>query len=252
MIRFWDFKLTGAPPLLSLVVRRQEENPMLMRLVRSVFGHGAEVEREKPARRPRSALGVERLEGRDVPTVVGDLWYVLTNDPVEYFRAGYEGYGDGLAMLANAATFHQITPLNNYVNGVVEQGGGAYQVANVSMHVGAYALEAAGILYVWSLYLPTYAVGVGPGAAVSQGGTGVHVIYGAAQPGQAIVWNQAVGGTLTQGGWVIGASQSTVGGMWFTVQGIPIISAAGVTSMEFGVGNCLITAVVAYARGWAR
>jgi len=24
MIRFWDFKLTGAPPLLSLVVRRQE------------------------------------------------------------------------------------------------------------------------------------------------------------------------------------------------------------------------------------
>jgi len=24
MIRFWDFKLTGAPPLLSLVVRRAE------------------------------------------------------------------------------------------------------------------------------------------------------------------------------------------------------------------------------------
>lgn len=192
------------------------------------------------------------MEARDVPSVVSDFWDVFTTTPGAGFVAIGEGIRDGAAMFANAATFHQIDSLNNYVNSVVEQGGGLYQVANVSMHVGAYSLEAASVLYVWGAFLPTYGVGVGPGAAVSEGGTGIHIIYGAAEPGGAMVWNHAVGGGLCEGGWVIGASQSVVEGMWFTVEGIPIISATGVTSMELGVGNCFVTAVVAYGRGWVR
>lgn len=50
-------------------------------------------------------------------------------------------------MFANAATLHQNAALNDYVNQVVAQGGTLYQVANVSMHVGAVPLEVPSAAY---------------------------------------------------------------------------------------------------------
>ncbi len=56
----------------------------------------------------------------------------------------WQGAVDGLAMFANAATFHQIESLNTYVNNVLDENDGWYAVGNVFMHVSAYAAYAAG------------------------------------------------------------------------------------------------------------
>jgi RHS repeat-associated protein len=66
--------------------------------------------------------------------------YQATGNPFDgqIWGAGGEGVVDGAAMIANAATFHQIEPLNNYVNQTIEQNGGAYATANVFSHIGVY------------------------------------------------------------------------------------------------------------------
>jgi hypothetical protein len=74
MNRFWDLQLTGAPPLLSLIVRRRRAryaylpSPSSKEFVMSIwlklFGtrsHTPEV---------RRSLGLERLDARDLPSVV--------------------------------------------------------------------------------------------------------------------------------------------------------------------------------------
>ena len=53
------------------------------------------------------------------------------------------GLCHGAAMIANAATFHQITALNLYVQTIVTQNGGMYGVANFFAHVGVYSGYAA-------------------------------------------------------------------------------------------------------------
>jgi RHS repeat-associated protein len=52
--------------------------------------------------------------------------YQATGNPFDgqIWGASGEGVVDGAAMIANAATFHQIEPLNNYVNQTIEQNGG--------------------------------------------------------------------------------------------------------------------------------
>ena len=56
----------------------------------------------------------------------------------------------GAAMIANAATFHQITALNLYVQTIVTQNGGMYGVANFFAHVGVYSGYAAIGLWLWA------------------------------------------------------------------------------------------------------
>ena len=68
--------------------------------------------------------------------------YVWSNPGSAAYEAA-TGANDGGRMFVNAATFHQIGSLNNRVNRDIAQNGGLYQAANVSMHVGAYSLEAA-------------------------------------------------------------------------------------------------------------
>jgi len=94
----------------------------------------------------------------------------------QIWGAGGEGVVDGAAMIANAATFHQIEPLNNYVNHTIEQNGGAYATANVFSHIGVYYLYAAEAVWAWSAAgLPTWGVGHGP--------NGIHFIFGATSYG---------------------------------------------------------------------
>lgn len=218
---------------------------MLTRFVRKWVGGSSQGERPKPALRPKATLRLEGLEARDTPSVVSDFWDVFTTTPGAGFVAIGEGIRDGGAMFANAATFHQIDSLNNYVNGVVDQGGGLYQVANVSMHVGAYALEAAGVLYVAvALGAPTAGIGV-----TTEGGTfaNVHVSW-AVSTESGLVWRGAYGAgeVLVEG--------ATVPGLWTSLTGIPVLNSAAVAGAPavtcFGGSICSTSAINAVLRGW--
>src|SRR5436190_15767779 len=70
-------------------------------------------------------------------------------------------------MVWNAATFHQITPLDNYVNDTIAANGGLYNVANGSAHVavGA-AVMATGA-----------GIATAPGAAFSSQLIGSSMVY---------------------------------------------------------------------------
>ena len=81
------------------------------------------------------------------PSLWDDLG-LMAQHPLSAMQGGLKGwYVDGMAMLANAATFHQIDALDAYVDQMVAQNGTTYQVANVSAHVGVYAAEMAAVLY---------------------------------------------------------------------------------------------------------
>ena len=75
--------------------------------------------------------------------------------------AGIGGAGHGLAMFANAATWH-LTPLDGYVDGLIAENGGMYATANVFAHISAYAAEAAGgiVIYQGLNALAMYSLGV--------------------------------------------------------------------------------------------
>jgi len=85
------------------------------------------------------------------------------------------GIGHGFAMMGNAITFHQIDSLDSYVDGLIEDNGGAYGVANVFAHVGVGAgalaggIYAAGAFAAWetAISIPTF----GPLLIPSAGGT---------------------------------------------------------------------------------
>jgi hypothetical protein len=86
------------------------------------------------------------------PTLLGDL-ALMVKHPIAALQGAYYGWQvDGMAMMYNAATFHQIDALDAFVDDRIAQNGTSYQVANVSAHVGVYALELAGILYVGAAY----------------------------------------------------------------------------------------------------
>jgi RHS repeat-associated protein len=162
--------------------------------------------------------------------------------------AAGDGIVDGAAMFANAATFHQIDSLNNYVNRTIAENGGAYQAANVSMHVGAYALEAAGALYIaGAAGAPTAGVGV-TGTSTAEGCANVHVSWGIATRGGSIVWR----GGYRDGVFVERAFSTP--GYWNSLTGIPVLNSAAVAEAPlvscFGRGICLTTAVNAILRGW--
>lgn len=152
-------------------------------------------------------------------------------------------------MFANAATFHQIGSLNNYVNGVVEQGGTLYSVANVSMHVGAYSLEAAGAIYVWTL-----AGGGTAGIGVTtEGGSAanVHVSWAVATE-NGLVWRGAYGTVNSSRVFIESASGTP--GFWTSLTGIPVLNSAAVANAPavtcFGGSICSTSAVNAIFRGW--
>jgi len=98
------------------------------------------------------------------------------------------GIGHGFAMMGNAITFHQIDSLDSYVDGLIEDNGGAYGVANVFAHVGVGAgalaggIYAAGALAAWetAISIPTFGplliAGAGDTAVVGWGITGSTVI----------------------------------------------------------------------------
>ena len=105
------------------------------------------------------------------------------NIGVEMGWGALTGIGHGFAMMGNAVTFHQIDSLDSYVDGLIEDNGGAYGVANFSAHVGVYAAELAALLYVAGA-LPQFTVMVGRTPVAQQS----HVIYNAGGP-----WLHAMG-----------------------------------------------------------
>ena len=75
---------------------------------------------------------------------------LMVQHPIATISGYWEGTVDGLAMVGNAATFHQIDALNSYVNNSIEQNGGVYGTANVFAHIGAIAAEGAVLVYAWA------------------------------------------------------------------------------------------------------
>ena len=69
--------------------------------------------------------------------------YLMLCHPFATIGGAGLGLCHGAAMIANAATFHQITALNLYVQTIVTQNGGMYGVANFFAHVGVYSGYAA-------------------------------------------------------------------------------------------------------------
>jgi hypothetical protein len=133
------------------------------------------------------------------PTLLGDLGLMVSN-PWQTTKGWFTGIGHGWAMIGNAATFHQIDALNNYVNNTVTQNGGAYGTANVFAHIGVYSAYAAGgwAALVWA----------GVPAAASSAWAGLSSIPGAiaaewAALGQVGLWTG--GSMVTAEGVIVGA-----------------------------------------------
>ncbi len=154
------------------------------------------------------------------------------------------GAVDGLAMDANAATFHQIDSLNDHVNTTVQQNGGAYGLANTSAHIGVYAGYAAAGAWAWAAAgLPTYSVGIGTGAA-----GGPTIIFGVGGG-----WGAGMGSATTMytvpavGTWIIGASSEATAGAW-VFSGVPILFPAAAVSAPSAL-YCWTAAARALCRG---
>jgi len=121
------------------------------------------------------------------------------------------GLVDGMAMVANAATFHQINPLDSYVGNLVEVNGGAYSWANGFAHVGVYARYAAAGAWAWTAAgLPTWSVGLGTSPAGRS-----TVVFGVGGG-----WGSSLGSATTWyyvpavNTWIIGASSEIMAGAW--------------------------------------
>jgi RHS repeat-associated protein len=172
---------------------------------------------------------------------------------ITYLDAAGQGVADGLAMFGNAATFHQIPALNGHVNQVIADNGGSYQVANVSMHVGAYLLLAAGAVWAWSAVgLPTFNLGVS-----FSGPYGFHIIYGTSVVVEGEVVTTWVGALGTELGsmWIVGASSEWIAAST-TLTGIPILFPASVVPAAVIAGSrpdaysCVTAAINAFIQGW--
>lgn len=121
-------------------------------------------------------------------------------------------------MIYNAATLHQDTDVNNYVNQAIEQNGTLYQVGNWFAHAGVYTAEAAVLVGAW-----VAAGGATWGVAFDWGRQGIHVVFGASRwGGGAMHWMHGVGGG-SGGVWIVGASSEYVAGASYSLTGIPIL-----------------------------
>jgi hypothetical protein len=81
-----------------------------------------------------------------------NTWVAIVQNPGATLGGAWDGAVDGAAMAANAATFHQIDSLDDYVNHAISQNGGVYGTANYFAHIGAYAGEAAIVVYAGTTY----------------------------------------------------------------------------------------------------
>jgi len=170
-------------------------------------------------------------------------WFVGgVNSSFEIAIGWQTGHLHGIAMVVNAATFHLITPLDSYVDGVIEDNGGMYGTANVFAHIGAWAAELAGGMYVASL-LPQFTVIVGKGSPF-------HVVY---QAGLNSPFLHAVGGQFGRMRVVTMAADRVLefNASRYAVFRLPILfpGAAGGLAGERAF-SCLTNAVHAFGRGW--
>jgi hypothetical protein len=105
-------------------------------------------------------------------------------DQFDMVWAAGGGGVDGMAMMLNAITFHQIDSLDSYVDGAIEDNGGRwslYGIADISGHVGVYL---GGTLVAYAMaFGSTFTIVVGEGAPF-------HVIY---QAGSNTPWLHAMG-----------------------------------------------------------
>lgn len=218
---------------------------MFAQMMQWILGKSGRTKVSKQTSRPQRTLRVEGLESRDTPTVLGDFWYVFTNDPGAGFTAVAQGFTDADAMMANALTFHQIGSLNDYVNGQIEQGGDLYSTANVFAHVGVYTAEAAGAVYLYTFF-------GGPSAAIgytTEGGScaNFHMSWGVATE-NGVVWRGAYGS-----GDVLVEGLSGTPGYWASITGIPILNSAavaGAPAVTCAPGSvCVTSALNAVFRG---
>jgi hypothetical protein len=100
----------------------------------------------------QNAIGIENSMSNMAQTA---------RDCISYAGAFAQGLGDGAAMVANAATYHYIRPLNRYVHHVVAVNGGLYRYANGSAHIAIAALYSSVIpnINTWITNPALYEVG---------------------------------------------------------------------------------------------
>jgi RHS repeat-associated protein len=156
-----------------------------------------------------------------------------------------EGTQDGVLMIYNAATFHQDTQVNAYVNNIIQQNGGTYGFANGSAHVGAYAAYAGVFVWGWgAVGMPTFNVGFQFNGVIP------HFIYGTTSNG-VTTWAHASGIP----GWLyIQVAGPTVVESSFTLMGVPILTAATALPAAYLTTNpdartCLTAALDAWFHG---
>ncbi|MFZ9794477.1 MAG: hypothetical protein ACO3F3_19295, partial [Gemmataceae bacterium] len=148
-------------------------------------------------------------------------------------------------MIYNAATFHQDTQVNAYVNNIIQQNGRTYGFANGSAHVGAYAAYAGVFVWGWgAVGMPTFNVGFQFNGVIP------HFIYGTTSNG-VTTWAHASGIP----GWLyIQVAGPTVVESSFTLMGVPILSAATALPAAYLTTNpdartCLTAALDAWFHG---
>ncbi len=155
----------------------------------------------------------------------------------------FRGVGHGLAMIGNAATFHQIDSLDEYVDDLIQKHGGAYQAANMSAHIGVGAAYAAGGVWAWEAAGGgVFAVQVGPG----EGLFGLHITYGFGTAGSYT----AAHGIGT--GWFTTTAFATLGDGYVMVTGIPILFPGAIgawVARQPEVGNCIVSCGAAFVKG---
>ncbi|MEZ6063456.1 MAG: hypothetical protein R3C19_24170 [Planctomycetaceae bacterium] len=167
-----------------------------------------------------------------------------------------QGVHHGRVMFLNAITLNSYfeyldgmgIPLDAYVDDLVETNGGWYTAANVSAHVGAHALHAAGLVWAWGAAGgPTWSVAVGPGRP-----WGFHMISGSSPwGGGATTWTHFTGLRIGWNAGIIAEVSPTAAGSWFTIEGIPIFFPAAAISHPYCI-NCVTHTVHSLLSGLFR
>ena len=114
----------------------------------------------------------------------------------QIFAGGWTGVGHGFAMMGNAFTFHQIDSLDSYVDGLIEDNGGAYGAANFSAHVGVYAAELAGAYFAITFATAGGTAVIGNSTVIGNGARTFHAWLSANRAvwstGQNYAWIQSI------------------------------------------------------------
>jgi len=159
----------------------------------------------------------------------------------------FVGVGHGLAMVGNAATLHQ-TPLDGYVDDLIERNGGAYAFANVSANVGVAAAYLATGLAVYEA-----AGGATWGFALKSGASRLGPI-----PLPHVTFAYGTGGNLTWAhglgnGFYVTTGLAGPGGYITTVTGIPILAPGAIgawVATQPNCTSCAHSAIESFLRGW--